>query len=377
MNSYDSMGKKILKGAGLGMGIAAVSFMAYLILLRQYNKKRIKITGEKGIQENKCIKIGGVMHHFNIRGKNIENPVILFLHGGPGNPHAFINYHYQKYLEKDFTFVNWDQSGCGRTYYANKMKYRENRITTEELLEDLNEIVDYLRDRFQQDKIILIGHSWGSVLGSIYIQDFPEKIQAYIGLGQVIDPTGEEKAVAEAMKRADSDKNEAYIEQLGILFDDFEKARSLCDVDPDSFLRIRKIIAAYIPEKEVKGAGMLWMGLTSPDLNHLDLRWYFKVFMDTKDYSFVERYLFDTLFFKFDIWKRSRKYEMPVYYISGTSDWVTPFISVEEYFKEVEAPQKAFVFIENAGHNAHIDNPEAFANTILDLLKNNFKEKNK
>lgn len=372
MKSYNSMGKEILKGAGIGIGTAAISFITYLSYLRHHNKKVIRITGEKGIQENKCIEIGGVQHHFNIRGENVENPIILFLHGGPGNPHAFINYHYQKYLEKDYTFVNWDQSGCGRTYYANKRKYRENRITTEELLEDLDEIIDYLRDRFQKDKIILIGHSWGSVLGSIYIQDFPEKIQSYIGLGQVIDPTGEEKAVAEAMKRADIDKNEAYIEQLGILFDDFEKARSLCDVDPDKFMRIRKIIATYIPEDEVKGAGMLWMGLTSPDLNRKDLRWYFKVFMDTKDYSFVERYLFDYLFFKFDIWERSRKYEMPVYFISGTSDWVTPFVSVEEYFEEVEAPQKAFVFIENAGHNAHIDNPELFAKTVRDLLMNKF-----
>lgn len=370
--------KKIGKAVGFGTVSAAAAFGLYLVKARKNNKKIIEIRSENGIQECGFKTIGGKLQYFQIRGEDIRNPVILFLHGGPGSPHSFVSHHYQRELESEYTFVNWDQPGSGRTYYANRERYIKNKITVEELMEDLNEVVDYLISRFHQEKIVILGHSWGSVIGSLFIQDHPEKVKAYIGLGQVIDPTGEEVAVQEAMRRAGAKGNEEYIRELGLLFEDFNKVKDIGEIDSGKLMRIRKVVAAYIPEEEVSsGRHMLWMGISSPDMNKDDLRWYQKILLRTKDFAAIQKNLVDYLFFKFDIRELSKEYFVPVYYISGTSDWVTPFVSVEEYIEEIKAPDKKFLFVKNAGHNAHVDNPKAFAKAVRYVLNRKIDEENR
>lgn len=365
----------LLKKIGLGLAGFSLSFAAFIALIRMDYKKKIRIQSENGIQECGFKSIGGIMQYFQIRGEDVRNPVILFLHGGPGSPHSFVSHHYQRELEKDYTFVNWDQPGSGRTFYANQERFRTDKITVDEILRDLDEVVDYIRNRLHQDKIIIMGHSWGSVIGSIYIQEHPEKIRAYIGQGQVIDPTGEEKAVHEAMRQAHKDGNEKYIKELGLLFDDFNKAKDIGEINEKQLLRIRKVAAAYLSEEEVrKGREMLWMGISSPEMNKEDFRWYKKILIESRDFADIQRNLVDFLFFKFDIRELSKKYEVPIYYISGTSDWITPFVAVEEYIEEIEAPDKKFVFVKGAGHNAHVDNPKAFAKAVRSLLNRTKKD---
>lgn len=372
MISKEKDRRGFLKGIGAGVIGAGLSFSAYLSFVRKQNEENRKIRSEYGIQESGYLEIGGISQYFRIRGEDIRNPIILFLHGGPGAPHSFVSYSYQQYLESEYTFVNWDQRDSGRTYYANRKEIKAE-VTVEDLLGDLDEIVDYLRLRFHQEKIIIIGHSWGSVIGSIYIQEKPEKVSAYIGLGQVIDPTGEETAVKRALELAHVDGDKEYIKELDKLFNKFNRARDIREVDKDSLLKIRNLVNIYLHEDEVKGGRkMLWMGLSSPDMNLQDFRWFKKIVLGTKDFIDTQRSLLDYLFFDFDLYDRSRNYEMPVYYLSGTSDWVTPYVSVEDYIEEVKAPDKAFVFVKDAGHNAHVDNPRGFAKALRYLLNRNY-----
>ena len=122
-----------------------------------------------------------------IRGEDISNPVVVWLHGGPSGSDAFANYAFQKYLADDYTVVNWDQRGCGRTYFRNSSIDPENNSATfAQAQADLDELINYVCNRFDTDQVILIGHSYGTMLGSKYTLDHPDKISAYIGVGQVV-----------------------------------------------------------------------------------------------------------------------------------------------------------------------------------------------
>ncbi|MDD6656366.1 MAG: alpha/beta fold hydrolase [Lachnospiraceae bacterium] len=122
-----------------------------------------------------------------MRGENVNNPVIIYLHGGPSSPDGYVTYGFTDYLVDDYTVIAWDQRGCGRTYIHNRnVDVNNDTASFEQALVDLDELVDYARERFHQDKVIILGHSYGTILGSVYARTRPEKVDAYIGAAQVI-----------------------------------------------------------------------------------------------------------------------------------------------------------------------------------------------
>ena len=110
-------------------------------------------------------------------------------------------------LEEDYTFVSWDQRGCGRTYYANPDMDMKTQLSKEILLKDLDDLVDYLRSRFNADKVILFGHPWGTELGSEYVQKHPEKVKAYLGVGQTVEGFGGYYLAAKEALRLANEQN--------------------------------------------------------------------------------------------------------------------------------------------------------------------------
>lgn len=141
-----------------------------------------EITGS--LSEKNSTEIGGMQQGFFIRSENPENPVILFLHGGPGSPELqiIIPFERSERLEKYFTVCYWDQRGAGMSY--NKT-IAPATMTVEQMVEDTRQITEYLQQRFNQDKIYLMGHSWGTYLGVKTIEKYPENYLAFIGIGQV------------------------------------------------------------------------------------------------------------------------------------------------------------------------------------------------
>lgn len=144
------------------------------------------ISGSESINKLVNIKVGGQNQTLLIRGKNKDNPIILFLHGGPGLAQICYARKYQEKLEDEFLVVNWDQRGSGKSYsfFMNK-----DSLTKNQIVEDAEEIIEYLCKTYGKEKIILVGHSWGTELGMDIIKKDSSKIFSYIGVGQVVDHT--------------------------------------------------------------------------------------------------------------------------------------------------------------------------------------------
>lgn len=127
-----------------------------------------------------------------IKSKNVSNPVLLFVHGGPGMP----EYKYSSALEDNFTVVWWDQRGAGLSYHSGMSK---EKMTTEQFVSDTIEVSKYLCQRFKQEKIYLLGHSWGSLIAIQAAQKSPELYYAYIGVAQITNQIESEKIAYDYM----------------------------------------------------------------------------------------------------------------------------------------------------------------------------------
>ena len=185
-----------------------------LKFLRTRNTRNYAVTTPNGIDEANYVKIGGLEQWITIRGEDRKNPVLLFLHGGPGdatNPWGYAGF--RNWLEY-FTVVQWDQRGAGRTFGRNGAA-AASTITIERMVEDGVELTELLSKRLQKDKIVLVGHSWGSILGVLMAKARPELFYAYLGTGQVADPT-RNYAVAHAalVERASRERNSRALQEL-------------------------------------------------------------------------------------------------------------------------------------------------------------------
>ncbi|MEN8182207.1 MAG: alpha/beta hydrolase [Myxococcota bacterium] len=168
------------------------------------------------VAETLLLELGGLEQFVLIRGRDQTNPVLLLLHGGPGNPQAALFRAYNRELEDHFVVVNWDQRGAGRSY-SNRVPAVS--MTVEQLLADTRELTRYLMQRFGKRRILLLGHSWGSYLGIRAAQRHPEDYHAYVGVGQVADQQrSEERSYRAVLERARADgRGEAIrdLEQIG------------------------------------------------------------------------------------------------------------------------------------------------------------------
>lgn len=350
--------KKILKVlGGIVLGII-ILFILYIVIGRIVNAKGTKIQSDNGIQEHITIEVNGIQQELSIRGENKENPVILFLHGGPGSPVGYLDYIWQPELNKDFTIVSFDQRGCGRTYYTNP----EAEVSRELILEDIDGIVEYLQQRFGQEKIVIMGHSWGTILGTMYTYSHPEKVSSYIGIGQVVNIyEGEEVAYEEAIKRANIHNDSEYIEVFKENYDQFCTDREI----GEAFVTYRNMEPKYLKgDKEKAVMALIPAFLTSPTLKLQDAKWFF---IDSNKVLLDETNTLTKSLFEFNA-NDMLEYEVPMYFISGSSDYTTPFQLAEEYCKSITAPDKKMIIIEGAGHNPYLDLPEVFVQKVKSLL---------
>ena len=161
---------------------------------------RYAIRTADGVQEAAYLPIGGIEQYIRVRGRSRAHPVLLVLHGGPGSTLGATACRWQGALEAAFTVVHWDQRGSGNTYYRDPAAPPP---TVERLLSDLDELVDALRARYGQDRLFLLGHSWGSLLGGLYALRRPEKLSAWLPVSQMVDfKRSEQVSAAEAIRRA-------------------------------------------------------------------------------------------------------------------------------------------------------------------------------
>ncbi|MBV8158199.1 MAG: alpha/beta fold hydrolase, partial [Dyella sp.] len=173
------------------------------------------ISTPQGVDEKVKLHINGIDQWVSIRGKDRRNPILLFLHGGPAAPAMPEAYTFQTPWEDYFTVVQWDQRGAGKTYRANTEEAMAPGMSVKGMTDDAEQVASYLRERFGKQKIFLMGHSWGSILGVELAQRHPDWFYAYISTGQVVNGRrNEEVGFNYALRRAKEEGNQTAIHEM-------------------------------------------------------------------------------------------------------------------------------------------------------------------
>lgn len=329
------------------------------------------IVSDQGIEECSYVTLGGIRQYIQIRGQNVDNPIILFLHGGPGNPTSCLSYHYQKELEKDYTLVNWDQRGCGRTFYESHGK--DDPLTAEQILFDLDELVDYLLARFGKRKLILLGYSWGTVPGVLYARLHPEKLECYLSVCQCVHILSGSVYIARRTAAHARDTGDAaYATRLEKQIRHFKT----CDTtfSPEAFkayAKLRDMTCAYKKSPTCKSmAAYIRTGILSPDCELRDLRWKLRQLFLGKQYFEHVAPLYYYLSMEFDLRRLSPEFRVPIYFLTSDDDRICPADMISEYYARITAPDKRILRLDTQTHTLFFDEPEVFGNSVLALLQN-------
>lgn len=340
----------------------------FLIAVRNYRQISRAVTYKDGVNEQIYVQLNDQKEYITVSGKNRSNPVIISLHGGPGAPSTFSDYHWQEYLTDDYTVIAWDERGCGRTYYKNEKADPGNKtLSFEQQLSDLDALVDYARERFGQDKVVIMGHSYGSFLGSRYVLSHPEKVSAYIGIGQAVnekDYAGEIYAYEDALRIA---------KEKGDDTSEMEAAykRFIADMSLNNLLALRKLADVYHPETE-KADASTFPTLTSPIFGVDDMRWFIlelkTAFLGDTRFEQLQKPLDDRLM-EFNAFETNDEYQMPVMFISGDCDWTCPYGLMQEYAGKIKAPEIKVHLMEGCGHSPMGQRPVEFTDEIKGFLK--------
>lgn len=169
----------------------------------------------RGIERDTTVMIGGIQQAITIRGDDLDNPILLAIHGGPGYPETPLNWWYARGWEEYFTVVEWDQRGAGKTYLLNDPKLVAPTMTPSRMVADTEELAVWLRQTFHKPKIFVWAHSWGSYLSLELARRHPDWLYAYIGTGQIVNgPESERRAFALALASAGNGNNASAVSEL-------------------------------------------------------------------------------------------------------------------------------------------------------------------
>ncbi|NDK31779.1 alpha/beta fold hydrolase [Nesterenkonia haasae] len=177
-----------------------------------------RLTTPDAIDLTTIVPLGGVPQVVSVRGRNRVNPVLLFLHGGPGTPLAPTGWMWQRPIEEFFTVVHYDQRGAGRSYRIAEPDVVRPAMTINQYVQDAAELVEWLKVEFSIDRVILVGHSWGTVIATTLAHQRPNLVEAYLGIGQVIDfRAGETSSYSWLCNQAASRDDDQAIRELDAL----------------------------------------------------------------------------------------------------------------------------------------------------------------
>ena len=355
------MTRTVRRVAAVTGSLTALCGLAVAGLLLRWSPGRprpfVDATGRtlpQSVSEKTFVDVNGVRQGMFIKGKDVRNPVLLFLHGGPGMPEYFLDRTHPTGLYDDFTVCWWEQRGAGLS--CSGAVPRES-LTVDQLVGDAVAVTDYLRERFGQDRIYLMGHSWGSFLGIQTAARAPRKYHAYIGMGQVACQQRSELLAWEYAL--------AQSRKLG----DRKMVRAL-EKDPVT-------LAAPLPGgyMKVRDRAMHGLGIgTTHDMRSVVTGVFVPVWR-TPDYSVAEKIaigrgkavsrgiLWDD-FQSTDLTAKITALEIPVYFFSGRYDYTVNHDLSRAYLARLTAPAKGFYTFEHSAHSPLFEEP-ARARRIL------------
>lgn len=316
-----------------------------------------RIVAPTGVQEAYATKIGGVDQWINVRGQDRGNPLVLFVHGGPAAPITPSQWQFQRPLEEYFTIANYDQRGAGKTFNITAPEKIADTIHIQRYVDDAIEVAEHLRKRYGKQKLILMGHSWGTVVGMHAALKRPDLFHAYVGIGQVINTRENERISYEyGLARARAHGNAEALREL----------ESIGPYPGDKpITRERIIIARKWPQ--------FYGGLTA---FREDSNYYFRAPRLSPDYDDRDRCAINqgsvfTLgklmpeFLEVDF-TGVRRFPIPVVMLMGRHDYTTPSEPTARWMDQVQAPYKQAIWFERSAHMAPWEEP---GKTLVSLLE--------
>lgn len=308
-----------------------------------------RIVNENGVERLEAIEIGGVQQWVSIRGADRRNPVLLFLHGGPGYVQMPTAWHFTRAWEDHFTVVHWDQRGAGRTYAnASDPDAMIESLSYERMVADTEEMIAWLRREFGKERIFVLGQSWGSMLGVEIARRHPEHLHAYIGVGQAADMMeGERRGYAWVLARARADNNAEAVAAL-------EALAPYAETTPPStehLLIQRRWLGHYggVIYGRTNASDFTRVARLSPDYTDRDL----ELVWQGNERSVLR--LFP------ELWAHNlnavTQLRTPVILLSGRHDYNVNSEVGAEWLARLDAPSKTIVWFEYSAHEPTSEEP--------------------
>lgn len=334
------------------------------------------VTDPKGIEELKSVKIGGIDQWLHIRGRNRNNPVLLYVHGGPAvMPWIGTMDATQRPWEDFFTVVQWDQRGPGKSYQPAS---GASDPTVDRLIEDAEEVVQYLSRYLNQDKLFLMGHSWGTVTGMHLAKRHPEWFHAYIGVAQAVDMMAGERVLYERLlsraQEHQDDKLLAELETISTYPDPENAAQSFAE--NHTFVRRElsrlageAVVHHYSFDSLIK---MMTFDLViSPHRTLTDLS---NAIIGDEPALIRPPYTLAKDVMRVNLPKDiGSSFEVPIFFFTGSHDWHTPFTLSDEWFEQIEAPHKELIHFKESSHMIVNEEPgkvlAALINQVLPMAE--------
>ncbi len=328
--------------------VGALGYRAY----RQQEVARVlAITSPNGIQEAMFVKIGGIEQWVQIRGQDKKNPVLLIVHGGPGVSLMAYTPLFHTW-EQYFTVVQWDQRGDGRTYGKNGPTGSQP-VTIDQMSRDGIELSQFLLGYLHKPKLVVLGHSWGSVLALRMAKLRPDLFYAYVGTGQIVSEQADwGAAYAELLQKVNAAHDQKASKELAATGPPPYKSAAAA-------LALRKWLDAYGTQAERDLIKMAWrMVLVAPNYSLIDIYsfWAAARFSGPITYDDLNR---------FDARNLGRDFNLPIVIIEGDSDFITPASFARRYFDNIQAPKKTFLTLRGGGHSAMLTMPDRFLDALL------------
>ncbi len=305
------------------------------------------------IAEANYLQLGGLDQWVMIRGEDLTNPLLILLHGGPGLSETHFFRYFNAPLEKAFTVVYWDQRGSGKSLDSDIPR---SSMTVEQLITDLDELVEAVCKRVGQKKVVIFGHSWGSVLGVLYAARFPQKVAAYVGSGQLGDWSASEAATyAYTLEAAQRLNNRKALKELHAIGPPPHTAKNLWT--------LRTWLHRLDGEAGVKAiwdCGRFFFSV--PETSIFEIPGVVNALQISLDAMWPKVTAINLI-------KAVPALQMPVFLFLGRHDHCVPSEISVAYFDALTAPSKKIVWFEESGHQPFVDEPAKFNASMVELVR--------
>lgn len=328
--------------------------LLYCTCLSQQQVTSYQNAGDS-INERLYIELGGEMQYTEIKGISRQQPVLLFIHGGPGWPQTPQLRYFNAPLTNSFILATWDQRGSGLSFFKNS---NPPAVTLNQIIEDAHELTIFLKKKFAVSKILLAGYSWGSIVGLKLAEKYPQDYYAYAGIAQVINvEKGMEIARDWLAVKAKQENDTATLTVLDKLN---KKDTALCKTMLDCFMQQYLLLTKY------NGA------LFNPSAEAEEQK-AMKFYEDYRAYDWNKGFEFSIEKLQDDLFSADlstvKELKIPVIFFEGRHDWNVPAVMVEKFEKNISAPRKEMVWFPQSGHGLLYEEPALFNKIFPEKMK--------